>query len=263
MASLKTDPAHYITAGGKRLPLIIRKHPRARNLVVRYDAGNDTVRVSVPRYVSIKSAVEFAISKTAWIEKQLEKRERIAFEDGAILPLWGKEVTLKYVGGRGITHLEEIAIAEIAIPTEQGEARSGGVWGEGPQRTKCILKVTGAAESMKRRVRDYIAKEMKNKTEILAAKYAAQLGVTISSIRIGDTRSRWGSCSSKGVLSFSLRLAFAPAEVLDYVVCHEVCHRKHLNHSPHYWQTVESLCASYQQHETWLSKHGHSVWNYG
>jgi predicted metal-dependent hydrolase len=234
MVLLKQKLPHYITVGETRLPLIVKKHPRARNLVVRYDMQGECVRITVPRHVSLQRAVEFAISKTVWIEKQLAKKEKTPFADGATIPLWGGQVRLKYVGGRGITGL---------VGDE--------------------LQVTGAVESLARRVRDYIIKEMRIRTQEIAAPYALALGVSIRSIRIGDMRSRWGSCTSGGALSFSLRLAFVPPEVLDYVVCHEVCHIKHLNHSDAYWQTVEGLCAGYRQHERWLSQHGSSVWSYG
>lgn len=241
MASLKQQPAHYITVGEKKLPLIVKKHPRARNLVVRYDAASESVRVTVPRYASVKSAVEFVASKTGWIQKQLDKVRRVRIEDGAVVPLFGKEITIRYVGGRGLTSI----------------ADSGG------EEPRHILNVTGSPEFLERRVRDWIMKEMKTHVANMAAHYANALGVRHGNIRIGDMRSRWGSCTEGGALSFSFRLAFAPLAVLDYVVCHEVSHIVHLNHSPRYWKTVAAACPDYEMHEAWLTRHGQSLWNYG
>jgi len=234
MAALERGRAEYITIGEVVLPLIVKKHPTARSIVVRYDASTGSVRVTSPRYVSIKKASEFAHLRIGWIEKQMEKIQRVLLEDGSIIPLWGKEVRLVHIGGRGIT-----------------------------QQVEDALHITGDIGSFRRRLKDHITKEMKRRTAERAQYYAEKLGVKAGNIRIMDMRSRWGSCTSKGDLSFALRLAFAPMEVLDYVVCHEVCHIKHLNHSARFWQLVESLCPAYEQHEAWLTRHGHSLWNYG
>ena len=85
---------------------------------------------------------------------------------------------------------------------------------------------------------------------------AAQLGVTYSSIRIAEQKTRWGSCSSRGTLSFHWRLILAPPAVMDYVVVHEVCHLIHMDHSPDFWAEVESLMPDYKVYKTWLKKNG-------
>ena len=89
-----------------------------------------------------------------------------------------------------------------------------------------------------------------------ASYYAAQLGVTYSSIRIAEQKTRWGSCSSRGTLSFHWRLILAPPAVMDYVVVHEVCHLIHMDHSPDFWAEVESLMPDYKVYKTWLRKNG-------
>lgn len=89
-----------------------------------------------------------------------------------------------------------------------------------------------------------------------ASYYAAQLGVTYSSIRIAEQKTRWGSCSSRGTLSFHWRLVLAPPAVMDYVVVHEVCHLIHMDHSPDFWAEVESLMPDYKVYKTWLKKNG-------
>ena len=86
--------------------------------------------------------------------------------------------------------------------------------------------------------------------------YLPQTGGHYSSIRIGDQKSRWGSCSSNGTLSFSWRLMLAPPRVLDYVVIHELCHLTHMNHSKDFWDMVESIDADYKEHRKWLKDNG-------
>jgi predicted metal-dependent hydrolase len=75
-------------------------------------------------------------------------------------------------------------------------------------------------------------------------------------LRIGDQRTRWGSCSARGTLSFSWRLVMAPHEVLSYVVVHELCHIRHLNHSPAFWRLVADACPGHRDVQAWLRRHG-------
>src|SRR5206468_5218175 len=75
-------------------------------------------------------------------------------------------------------------------------------------------------------------------------------------IRIGDQRTRWGSCSARGTLSFNWRLVLAPLEVLDYVVVHELAHLLVPNHSPHFWQLVEHRRPQWRAQRAWLREHG-------
>jgi predicted metal-dependent hydrolase len=85
---------------------------------------------------------------------------------------------------------------------------------------------------------------------------AAALGVTYGRVQIRDQRTRWGSCSSRGTLSFNWRLALAPLEVLDYVVVHELCHLREPNHSPRFWRLVASRRPGWRRQRDWLGAHG-------
>lgn len=91
------------------------------------------------------------------------------------------------------------------------------------------------------------------------AYYAQLLDVTYATISIRDQKTRWGSCSSKGNLSFSWRLILAPPKVLDYVVVHELCHRREMNHSPRFWALVESIIPDYKTHRKWLKENGEKL----
>ena len=91
------------------------------------------------------------------------------------------------------------------------------------------------------------------------AYYAQLLDVTYATISIRDQKTRWGSCSSKGNLYFSWRLILAPPKVLDYVVVHELCHRKEMNHSPRFWALVESMIPDYKTHRKWLKENGEKL----
>ena len=88
------------------------------------------------------------------------------------------------------------------------------------------------------------------------AHYADLVGVTYGSITIRSQRTRWGSCSGKGNLNFNCLLMLAPAGVVDYVVVHELCHRKEMNHSARFWAQVEGILPDYRQSRLWLKEHG-------
>jgi predicted metal-dependent hydrolase len=91
---------------------------------------------------------------------------------------------------------------------------------------------------------------------LIAQSEAAALGVAYTRLTLRDQRSRWGSCSSKGALSFNWRLVLAPHDVLDYVVVHEVCHLAEHHHGPAFWQLVERRRPNYLESKDWLDAHG-------
>ena len=89
--------------------------------------------------------------------------------------------------------------------------------------------------------------------------YTQITGDAYSGIRIADQKTRWGSCSSNKTLSFSWRLMLAPPRVMDYVVIHEVCHLRHMNHSKDFWRMVASLDPDYKEHRKWLKENGNTL----
>nr|WP_300649725.1 SprT family zinc-dependent metalloprotease [uncultured Anaerobutyricum sp.] len=86
--------------------------------------------------------------------------------------------------------------------------------------------------------------------------FAKVIGVTYGKITIRNQKTRWGSCSSKGNLNFNCLLMLAPPEVLDYVVVHELCHRKQMNHSKAFWSEVEKVLPDYKEARKWLKEEG-------
>ena len=86
--------------------------------------------------------------------------------------------------------------------------------------------------------------------------YANLMGVSYGRITIRAQKSRWGSCSAKGNLNFNCLLMLTPPEVQNYVIVHELCHRKQMNHSPAFWREVEQIMPEYRRHRLWLKKYG-------
>lgn len=85
------------------------------------------------------------------------------------------------------------------------------------------------------------------------------LGSSYAKLSIRNQRTRWASCSTTGMMSFNWRLLLAPEEVLDYVVWHEVCHLRIMDHSPRFWALVARFCPEHREHARWLRRHGRSL----
>jgi predicted metal-dependent hydrolase len=99
-------------------------------------------------------------------------------------------------------------------------------------------------------------REARRRLSEVAKREAERLGVTYDRIAVRDTRTRWGSCSTSGTLSFSWRLVLAPAAVLEYVVAHELCHLLVHDHSPRFWRLLEGAFPGYETERRWLDEHG-------
>ena len=106
-----------------------------------------------------------------------------------------------------------------------------------------------------------LAKQAKEVIPARVAHYAALLGVEYGKITIRTQKTRWGSCSSKGNLNFNCLLMLAPPEVLDSVVVHELCHRKHMNHSKDFYAEITRVMPDYKARHAWLRQNGRALMN--
>ena len=86
--------------------------------------------------------------------------------------------------------------------------------------------------------------------------FAAHMGVTYGTVTVREQRTRWGSCSARGNLSFNWKLATMPEEIVDYLVVHELAHRIEMNHSPAFWAIVEKQIPDYKERRAWLKQNG-------
>ncbi len=99
----------------------------------------------------------------------------------------------------------------------------------------------------------------RNIFEARVAYFQQFTGGSYNSISIRDQKTRWGSCSGRGNLSFNWRLILAPPEILDYVVVHELCHLTHMNHSKEFWELVGKVLPDYKDRRKWLKENGHTL----
>lgn len=225
---------HFITINNERLPIVIRKHRQSRRMIIRYQPLQQAVGLTLPRYVSIKQGLHFIEEKRSWIERQMQEHAKpVLLEHGQIIPVLGRHYVLNYVGGRGVVH---ICGDNVNIPGEEVFAP--------------------------RRIRQWLKEQVQQEITMIARQRAALLDVRYKRISLRDTTSRWGSCSHDGCLSFSWRLVFAPYEILDYVVSHEVAHLREHNHSDAFWALVQQLHPDYRHAERWLKDYGNQLYSY-
>ena len=111
-------------------------------------------------------------------------------------------------------------------------------------------------------ITDFLKKTAHDRLLELSRQKAALIDRVVHSVSIKDTKSRWGSCSSKSNINYNWRIVLAPAHVIDYLVCHEVSHLRHQDHSPAFWDCVASLCPDYQEGRAWLKVKGKELYRY-
>ena len=225
-----------LSIDGRLLPVTVRLNPRARRMIVKVNPATGEVSVTAPSRTGADAAVAFARREQTWIAAQLAKALMpVALEPGATVPF------------RGVPHRIEPAARGVAP-----------VW-----RQDDVIFVRGQAGHAPRRLLDFLKSQAREILAERAIHHATSLGVTPSRIMVRDTLSRWGSCSSARVLSFSWRLIMAPDFVLDYVVAHEVAHLREMNHSPRFWAHVRTLAPDMEKAQAWLKRHGRELQRYG
>jgi predicted metal-dependent hydrolase len=214
------------------LPYRIRRSDRASRVRVSVDASGD-VEVVLPRR-SPASAAPAAIDELRpWIERRLREASAVRAAIAA------RGATLPYLG----THL--------ALTPEKGRTRVH----RAGERLLVPADDERAPAAIERWYRRAAAREIAPRLDAAAR----ALGATYTTLSIRGQRTRWGSCSARGAMSFNWRLLLAPEPVLDYVVWHEACHLRVMDHSPSFWALVRRHCPDFEEHRRWLRLQGSTL----
>jgi predicted metal-dependent hydrolase len=195
--------------------------------------------VVIPRNCRLELVDEMLVAKTGWILEKYDRyvgatlssgNGRVRFGD--FVPYLGQEVEV--VSCPDIVRVESVELRGQTLAVH---------WGQERLELRPLLE---------RWYRDQAASVLEGK----AQEFAAVFGVRPSRFAIRGQRTRWGSCSHRGNLSFNWRLIMAPEPVIDYVVIHEVAHLKEMNHTKRFWALVADRCPSWREHKKWLDDHG-------
>lgn len=229
-----------VTCAGHSVAVALIARSTARRMILRLDRRSGQPVMTLPRGVSRQRAALFLQEHLGWLEQRLKAApQRVQFVEGAEIPLFGAPCRIVHRAPfRGETRLVE----------ENGER---------------LLVVHGDPAQISARVERFLKAEALQRFSEASARHARALGVTHGKITIRDTRSRWGSCSARGELSYSWRLVLAPPLVLDYLAAHEIAHRKEMNHSLRYWRNVAAIFPRFREAENWLKREGGSLHRFG
>ena len=219
----------------------VRRHRQARRYTLRIQAATREVVLTIPPRGTLKEARDFAQKHGGWIAARLRRLPEAApFAHGVMVPL------------RGVPH---------QIVHRHG-AR-GTVWTETATSGERLLCVAGHEPHVDRRIGDFLRREAKRELETASRRFARDLGLAVRRVSVRDQSSRWGSCSTAGMLSFSWRLILAPNHVLEYLAAHEVAHLIEMNHSARFWRLVQRIYPDQARAKAWLEAHGADLHRYG
>ena len=217
-------------------PLEVRRSARARRIGIRIDPARGVAELVLPEGAPRAEGDRFAARHRAWVAARLaELPPRRPFVHGARVPVADGAVEILHRPG-----------GPAAARREGGRLVVGGPAAEVAPRVAGWLKAL-AREALRE----------------AATRHAEALGARFASLRVGDARTRWGSCSPRGALAFSWRLAMAPSRVLDYVAAHEAAHLLEANHGPRFWRLVARLRPDYAEARAWLRRRGPELHRYG
>lgn len=218
--------------------VIIRRSARAKRMLLRVDTRSGAVILTLPPRVPEAEGMAFVERQRAWIARTRSMLpEGRDFGPDAMVPILGEP--------HRITH-------DPAAPRQ-------------PHRdaTAALVTVGGEHTEVANRVRRWLRTEAQTLLQQKSAAAAEKLGRNFTRIRIGDPRTRWGSCTSGGTISYSWRLVMAPLWVVDYVVAHEVAHLAEMNHSPRFWKLVDELVPHSARARAWLKQNGAALQRMG
>jgi predicted metal-dependent hydrolase len=210
----------------------IRRSARARRVRVSVDphAG---VEVVLPTRTPEREAERAVLALRGWIERRLEEAEavraRIAARGG----------TVPYLG------------VDLVLVPEAGRTRV--------RRRGAALHVPADGDEQRAALERWYRRQAREEIGPRLDRAAAAVGRPYATLSIRAQRTRWGSCSSTGAMSFNWRLLLAPEPVLDYVVWHEACHLAVMDHSPRFWALVAHHCPAYAEPRRWLRRHGQTL----
>jgi len=216
------------------------RHPRAKRyrLAFRRDG---TARCTIPRRGTLAEARRFVAENETWLIERLQRHLTASggpkeLRPGGTVWLGGNEVPVELVPAEeGARPKLRVGPIEVAVNSTEGDLRP----------------VAEAA------LRKFAGKTLPERVAELAEPAGYATGVRRVSVR--NQRTRWGSCSRRGLISLNWRLVQTPDFVRDYVILHELAHLKHMNHSPRFWAEVARICPAYETAEEWLKRSGKLV----
>ena len=218
-----------LQVGARAVPLLLVHHPRARRYLLRL-RPDGTVRVTIPRRGTVSAARDFAARNVGWLEQQFQ---RLA-DRPDISTVWNAGTEIPFRGE--LVRIKPEADGAIGFGTER-------------------LKVAAAAADLRPAIQKHLRKLAAQELPARVRELAALHGISGSRVSVRNQKTRWGSCSRRGTISLNWRLIQTPDHVRDYIILHELAHRRQMNHSEKFWQEVARLCPDHLPARRWVKQH--------
>ena len=220
----------------------VRRHPSARRLTLRVSRTRRSVIVTIPLQCDLDEAGSFLTRHIDWVRERLDSLPDIVpFQEGIAMPFRGEPHRVIFTGAK-----QKGAVELVTIDGQRPE-----------------IHVPGPTASAPKRLRLWLFDQAKLELDSRVAVHCKRLDLNAKRIAVRDQASRWGSCSTTGVLSFSWRLVLAPPHILDYVAAHEVAHLAEMNHGPRFWALVKKSISEFELAKRWLQIYGLDLHRYG
>jgi predicted metal-dependent hydrolase len=233
------DEKYSVNLGSIPINYQVKVSKRARRL--RVTISQQDVSVTLPQGVHLREAEKFLRANAQWVLAQLERSKKQT--PRSVLPA---DVILVHGVPNKVERIEEITRKLRAkVEVSNGHIK--------------VFIPAGSKQATMDFVRDHLRSSARIEIEDAVVRNAALMGCKPKSVSIRDQRTRWGSCSTRGTLSFNWRLIMAPQAVLDYVVIHELAHMFQPNHSKDFWEVVQKYDPTYMQSRLWLRKNANAL----
>jgi predicted metal-dependent hydrolase len=239
--TLKYLGQYKISLGGRTLVFNLRRSLRARLIWLKMGLDGE-LTVTIPRSYPTRLVRDHLKKNVAWISDNLEKcrRQQAAKPEpkGPVKSISFLGRRLELVRERCFAGFEGVTLRPDRLILKQKDLDSG---------------------SGDRVLAAWLREEAGRIISARSQDWAARIGARINRITIRDQRTRWASCSQKANLSFNWRLVMAPEAVLEYIIVHELCHLKEMNHSPRFWKWVARYCPDWREQRKWMDAHGREL----
>ena len=214
---------------------------RSRRKTVAIMVKDGLVEVRAPNTTPQYWIDDFVKQKGSWIAKQLKEQsiksqEIYQLKDGETVTFCGAEKIIRIASGTNCVSISDDDIIIMCCSSEP----------------KQVLKVF--EKWLLEQAKSYLP----NKVESLACELGVEKKLT--KVKFRKTKTKWGHCTVEGVIQLNQLIMLAPMFVIDYLIVHELCHLRYMNHSKAFWQMVALYCPAYRDAENWIKKHGHKLW---
>jgi predicted metal-dependent hydrolase len=252
-----------VAVAGLDTPVQVRHHPAARRLTLRVSQVRREVVLTIPQGVSLAEAGKFVATHMDWVRQRLANLpQAVVIGNDSRMLYRGELYRVQMLGPtrhRRVAWTEGLMAARAHLKEAQSANRKKITL---PERLLPRLCVSGDYAHAARRLRDWLIDRAREELATRVQHHCRTLGLKARRVTVRDQTSRWGSCSSAKVLSFSWRLILAPPFVLDYVAAHEVAHLKEMNHGPRFWALVRSTNPRMDEARRWLKRNGAELHRY-